>query len=113
MKLYEQYLQESVTSRVINRVNKEVVDKEIRLKTECYQRWIIHKRPSQKGNYELCLMRAELQSMRSGIISAREGIKMCVDRGCKRELRSHIKKLIELIRHQALNYIRRKAVLLA
>jgi hypothetical protein len=113
MKLYEQYLQESITQRVINRVNTEVVNKELKLKTECYQRWIVHRTPKERVNYQLCLMRAQLQSIRSGISSAREGVKLCVDKGCKEEIRLYIEKLINIVRHQSKNYIRKKVVLLA
>jgi len=113
MKLYEQFLEESVTSRVINRVNTEVVNKEMKMKLECYKKWMLHQSPHDNINYELCIMRTQIQSIRAGISSAKEGIKMCVDKGCKEEIRAYILKLADLAMHQTKNYIRRKAVILA
>lgn len=112
MKLYEQYLQETAAQRVINRVNKEVIDREIELKTECYQRYMVHKSPREYANYQLCLMRAQLQSMRNGLSLSREGIKSCMDKSCKKEVRQYIEKLIDFIKHKSKDYIRKKAVLL-
>lgn len=112
MKLYEQFLQESTAKRVIDKINREIVEKEIELKTECYQRYMEHKKPTEFANYELCVMRAQLRSMRNGISLSREGMKTCLDKGCKKEIRQYIRKLTDLIIHHGRQYIRRKVVLL-
>ena len=113
MKLYEQFLEESVTERVINQVNTEVVNKQMKMKLECYKKWILNQTPHENANYELCNMRTQIQAIRAGISSSREGIKLCKDKGCKQEIRAFILKLADLVIHQTKNYIRRKAVILA
>jgi len=112
MKLYEQFLYETSARRMMDNVNREVVNKELKLKMECYSRYIQYKSPKELANYDLCMMRAELRSMRNGISLARENIKTCMDKECKKELRIYIDKLIDFVKHKARIYIRKKAILL-